>query len=116
MFVPPWVPTPGNVVRWHRERTLDRQVFAIIDAGGEPGSLLADLIAVADESGRMSREQLRDEVVTLFLAGHETTALLLTWSLALLAQHPATEQALLEEVRATAGPGSIVAAHRTGLA
>jgi cytochrome P450 len=115
MFVPPWVPTPGNVVRWHRERTLDREVFAIIDAGGEPGSLLADLIAAADESGRMSREQLRDEVVTLFLAGHETTALLLTWSLALVAQHPATEQALLEEVRATAGPGSIVAAHRNQL-
>jgi cytochrome P450 len=110
------VPTPGNVVRWQRERMLDREVFAILDAEAEPGSLLADLKAATDESGGMSREQLRDEVVTLFLAGHETTALLLTWALVLLAQHPNAERAVEEEARTVAGSASIAFEHRDKLA
>jgi len=48
----------------------------------------------------MSDEQLRDEVMTLFLAGHETTANSLTWTLLLLAQNPEKEAALAAELRA----------------
>ncbi len=47
----------------------------------------------------MSDQQLRDEAMTLYLAGHETTALTLTWSWYLLSQHPAVEQKLVDEWR-----------------
>lgn len=85
---PQWLPTPSNLLRRHMFREIDREVYPIIDRGGEPGSLLSDLVAMSDEEGAMSRQQLRDEVVTLFLAGHETTALTLTWTLYQLALHP----------------------------
>jgi cytochrome P450 len=95
---PPWVPTPLNLIRRHMFREIDREVYPIIDRGGEPGSLLSDLIALVDEEGAMSRQQLRDEVVTLFLAGHETTALALTWALYQLALHPELDSELGEEL------------------
>jgi cytochrome P450 len=98
-FFPPWVPSPGNLLRRHMLAEVDREVFPIIDRGGEPGSLLSDLIAMTDEEGAMTRQQLRDEVVTLFLAGHETTALTLTWAFYQLALHPEIDAALAEEVR-----------------
>lgn len=101
MFVPRWAPTPWNLARAYRERVVDREVYALLDSDAA-GSLLADLKAAADEHGRMSRAQLRDEVVTLFLAGHETTALLLTWALYLVALHPNVETALVDEVRSRA--------------
>jgi cytochrome P450 len=63
--------------------------------------LLQLLLDMQDESGAgMSDEQLRDEVMTLFLAGHETTANSITWTLLLLAQNPEMEAALHEELRA----------------
>jgi len=98
-FLPRWLPTPGNLLRRHMIREVDREVFPIIDRGGEPGSLLADLIAMTDAEGAMTRQQLRDEVVTLFLAGHETTALTLTWTLYQLALHPEIDAELSDEVR-----------------
>jgi cytochrome P450 len=98
-FFPPWVPSPGNLLRRHLIAEVDREVFPIIDRGGEPGSLLADLLAMTDADGAMTRRQLRDEVVTLFLAGHETTALALTWSCYQLALHPEVDSALADELR-----------------
>ena len=83
--IPDAVPTPGNL-RYTREvRRLDRLVFALIDerrrSGEERSDLLSLLLRARDEDGtRMTDRQLRDEVVTLFLAGHETTALALSWS------------------------------------
>lgn len=100
---PEWLPTPSNLMRRHMFREINREVYPIIDRGGEPGSLLSDLIAMTDEEGAMSREQLRDEVVTLFLAGHETTALSLTWSLYQLALHPELDAELGDSLR-EAGP------------
>ncbi len=79
-------------------REVDREVYPIIDRGGEPGSLLSDLIAMTDEEGAMTRQQLRDEVVTLFLAGHETTALTLTWACYQLALHPEVDAQLDAEL------------------
>jgi cytochrome P450 len=96
---PAWLPTPGNLLRRHMIAEVDRQVFPIIDRGGEPGSLLAELIAMTDHEGAMTRQQLRDEVVTLFLAGHETTALALTWALYQLALHPDIDAELCDEAR-----------------
>jgi len=95
---PAWVPTPANLLRKYMTAEIDREVYPIIDRGGEPGSLLSDLIAMTDDEGAMTRQQLRDEVVTLFLAGHETTALALTWSLYQLALHPEIDAELAEEL------------------
>jgi len=100
-FFPEWVPSPGNLLRRHMRNEVDREVFPIIDRGGEPGSLLSDLIALTDEEGAMTRQQLRDEVVTLFLAGHETTALALTWACYQLALHPEVDAELDAELGAT---------------
>jgi cytochrome P450 len=77
--------------------TLDRIIYRIIAehraSGQDKGDLLSMLLLAQDEedgtaSGRMSDEQVRDEAMTLFLAGHETTANALTWTWYLLSQHP----------------------------
>jgi cytochrome P450 len=65
------------------------------------GDLLSMLLAAHDIDGddsRMTDEQLRDEVMTLFLAGHETTANALTWTWYLLSQHPDAERAMHAEI------------------
>lgn len=71
---------------------LERRVAKMIedrhaDSRGHD-DLLSRLLAARDETGPMSDRQLRDEIVTLFVAGHETTATALGWSLYLLARHP----------------------------
>ena len=99
-----WLPTPGNLRFRRARRELDAVMYATIAqrrAGGETSGddLLSRLLAARDEDGsRMTDEQLRDELVTLFLAGHETTALALSYSLYLLAQHPDVAARLSAEV------------------
>jgi cytochrome P450 len=78
-------------------------IFSIIRdrrASAAPSNdLLQTLLDAHDEHGaRMSDVQLRDEVMTLFLAGHETTSNALTWTWYLLAQNPAVEHALMSEL------------------
>ena len=99
------LPTPRNL-RFRRARAeLDRVVFGIIDrrrrgdgAGGD--DLLAMLMEACDEeSGEgMSDRQLRDEIMTFVLAGHETTAVTLAWACLLLAQHPEVGEQVRREV------------------
>jgi cytochrome P450 len=86
---------------------IDDEVFSILDRSIEPGSLLAELRAATDEAGSMSRQQLRDEVVTLLLAGHETTALALTWALYLVALRPELDAALATEIQQVRPTGPI---------
>ncbi|MCS6800327.1 MAG: cytochrome P450 [Chloroflexota bacterium] len=86
-------------------RTLDTAIAALIQqrrATGDTGDLLSMLIAAAAD-GAMSDRHLRDEVLTLFLAGHETTANLLSWTMMLLAAHPAVAERLEEEVDCVLG-------------
>ncbi|MGH8530497.1 MAG: cytochrome P450 [Nevskiales bacterium] len=67
-------------------------------------TLLGMLMAARDEDGAaMSDRQLRDESITLFLAGHETTAITLSWTLWLLSQHPEVEAQLADELRSLHG-------------
>ena len=87
-----------------RER-LDAKIFRMIDErrrnGGERGDLLSILIQARDEEGDgtgMSDEQLRDEMMTIFFAGHETAANALTWTWYLLSQNPAVEAKLHQEI------------------
>jgi cytochrome P450 len=82
---------------------LDRVIFDLIAERRrnkvDVGDLLSMLIAAQDEDGSvMSDQQLRDEVMTLFLAGHETTALALSWTFSLVARHPDVDARLAAEV------------------
>ncbi len=91
------LPTPAHR-RFHREaQKIDDIVYRIIAdrcaSGLDRGDLLSMLLRAQDEDGsQMTDKQLRDEVMTLFLAGHETTALTLSWTWYLLAQNPLVEQ------------------------
>ncbi len=97
------LPTPAHR-RFHREaQKIDEIVYRIIAdrraSGLDQGDLLSMLLAAHDEDGsQMSDKQLRDEVMTLFLAGHETTALTLSWTWYLLAQNPLVEQNFHAEI------------------
>lgn len=97
------LPTPEHI-RFHRlARKIDHVVYRIIAerraSGKDEGDLLSMLLAAHDEDGSsMSDEQLRDEVMTLFLAGHETTALTLAWTWYLLGKNPEAEKKFHAEV------------------
>ncbi|MGH2355004.1 MAG: cytochrome P450 [Chloroflexota bacterium] len=104
-LLPDTFPTPGNLAFLRAAKRLDAIIDGIIEqrrAGAEDtGDLLSMLLDARDDDGRgMTDQQLRDEVMTLFLAGHETTALALSWTWYLLAQHPAVEARLHDELRA----------------
>jgi cytochrome P450 len=83
---------------------LDTIMYSVIEArrasgAGETNDLLSMLLHARDEDGsRMSDKQLRDECMTVFLAGHETTAINLSWTWLLLAQHPHVTEKLLREI------------------
>jgi cytochrome P450 len=103
------LPTPTNR-RFHKEAAqLDEVIYRIIgqrraDGNQDQGDLLSMLLQAHDEDGsQMTDQQLRDEVITLFLAGQETTALTLTWAWYLLAQHPEAERKLLQELEEVLG-------------
>lgn len=87
--VPRWVPTPKNMRAKRALAKLDEIVFEMIDRVPDEAreDLLARLTRATDAEGRMSRQQLRDELVTMFLAGHETTSLALTWAFYLLSKN-----------------------------
>jgi cytochrome P450 len=97
------LPTPTHL-RFHRlAKRIDDVVYRIIAErranGRDEGDLLSMLLAARDEDGsQMTDQQLRDEVMTLFLAGHETTALTLSWSWYLLGKHPDAEKKFHEEL------------------
>jgi cytochrome P450 len=100
------LPTPGHRRYFKSVSEIDRIVFRIISerraSKSDVGDLLSMLLQAQDEDGsQMTDTQLRDEVMTLFLAGHETTALSLSWSWYLLATHLEAEEkfhAELEEI------------------
>jgi cytochrome P450 len=74
------------------------------DPGSYPKDLLARLIAARDEGGGgMSAQEVRDHVITIFLAGHETTAMAMTWTWFLLSQHPEVESKLHAELDSVLG-------------
>jgi cytochrome P450 len=105
---PIWLPTPGNLRLRRAVRRLDAILFGFIrQRRAQPsdrGDLLSLLLAARDEAGSgMTDRQVRDEAMTLFLAGHETTGLVLSWSWYLLAQNADVEEKLAAEVRQVLG-------------
>jgi cytochrome P450 len=106
--IPDAVPTPGNVRYARGVRRIDRLVSRIIEErreqGGDRGDLLSMLMQARDDEGHaMTARQLRDEVVTLLLAGHETTALALSWTWYLLSRHADADAKLAAELRDALG-------------
>jgi len=99
------LPFPSTI-RFNRARTrLDETMYRIIDerrrSGEDRGDLMSMLLLAQDEEGGgggMSDRQVRDEAMTLMLAGHETTANALTWTWHLLSKHPEVEARLHEEI------------------
>ena len=107
LVLPVWLPTTMNR---DRRRAVDT-LYGIIDdliaerragvAGADTGDLLSMLLLSQDESGdSFTDAEVRDQLVTFFVAGHETTSNALTWTWALLSQHPDAEAQLHAEVDA----------------
>lgn len=101
---PAWVPRKGRRRLRALVTDLNAALFPLIDARRDrpgPGDLLDVLIGArdADTGAALSRQDVRDEVMTLFLAGHETTALSLIWGLDRLAREPAAAAALRKAAR-----------------
>lgn len=111
--LPDWLPIPRNGRRRRASATLDTTIRQVVDLrrsqaiDGQPpdkGDLLSMLMLARDDEGHtMDEQQLRDELVTIFLAGHETTSNALSWTWYLLMQHPAVEERLHAEVDGVLG-------------
>ncbi len=90
--------------RFRRGRQLlDSIIYELIEqrrSNGDQGDFLSMLLMATDNGVPMSDEQVRDECMTIFLAGHETTANALSWTLALLAQHPPWLEKAHKEIEA----------------
>lgn len=103
--IPYWVPTTTNVKFNAHYRNLNRIVRNLISeqraSAGERQSILGMLVESSDEETgyAFSDTQLRDEILTLLLAGHETSAHSLTWICGLLARHPEIQERLMRECR-----------------
>jgi cytochrome P450 len=103
--MPPFVPSPTNLRNRRAVARLDKIVYRIIRERRarevDRGDLLSMLLATRDEEGSaMTDKQVRDETMTLFLAGHETTANAMAWTLMLLAQNPDARAKVEAEVDA----------------
>lgn len=102
------LPLPLSFRYRRAAQTLDDIVYGLIrqrrKEGTDTGDLLSMFIAARDEDGgQMSDEEIRDEIMTIFLAGHETTAIALSWTFHLLSQNPSVCEALGREAKSVLG-------------
>lgn len=103
--LPPWLPSPGDIGRWLLSRPWLRSIEGLIadrrrlPRKEQPADLFDFLAAARDpETGEgFSEREIRDQVATLILAGHETTAVALFWACTLLAAAPAWQQRIADE-------------------
>ncbi len=103
LLLPAWVPLPTSQLLKRAVGRLDKVIYGIIEqrraSGHLSGDLLSEFLQARDDEGiGMSDRQLHDEIMTLFLAGHETTANVLSWTWFLLGQNPEVEEKLIEEL------------------
>ncbi len=102
---PLWIPTPGNIREKKAYDAIHRVVAGIIEKRRNSSERYDDLMAMLmeakdeDTGEMMSDSQIKDEVVTIFLAGHETTAVALTWLFHCLDENPEAENKLLQEAK-----------------
>jgi cytochrome P450 len=112
-LLPKWVPTPDRVRMKQAVAELDAIVYRIIARcrreDRDADHLLARLVAMRDEHGRgMSDRELRDEAVTMLLAGHETTALTLSYAVYRLSENPEAAARARAEIDAVTGGGQAI--------
>ncbi len=104
-----WFPIPENIRYKNAIKQMDKTIYQMINqrraSGENPGDLLSMLMAAKDEEdgSQMSDRQLRDEIATLMLAGHETTSNTLTAAWVLLSQYPEVRTKLLAELQDVLG-------------
>ncbi len=109
--VPRWLPTPGNRRLARTERVLDEAVAHVVErrraagVGAEDGDMLALLLRAVD-AGVLGADDVRGEVATMVVAGHETVASSLAWTLHLLSQHPGAQERLHAELDAVLRDGA----------
>jgi cytochrome P450 len=108
LFIPYFLPLKSNQHLRRAVQRLDDIMYRIIKErranNVDNGDLLSRLMNARDDDGSgMTDKQMRDELITLFLAGHETTALTLTYTLYLLSQNPEVEAKLVEELNTVLG-------------
>jgi cytochrome P450 len=114
-FIPDFVPTPGNLRMRAGVRKLDAIAYRLITArraaiakGKHSDDVITQLLEARKENGQpLTDREIRDEVMTLFLAGHETTALALTWALFLLARNPSKQAVLRHELESVLEVGGL---------
>ena len=109
LFKPPqWLPTPKNLRFKRAAQTLDALVYRMIEErrrgkNADANDLLGLLMKSMDGGDGMSDRQLRDEVLTLVAAGHETTANALAWTFYLLSKDPDVERRAFREIAGAVG-------------
>lgn len=106
--VPAWVPSRGNRAITKANRVLDETCRRLVtDARERPESVSADsvlgLLLAAQDAGELTAQQVRDELVTMIVAGHETVATAMTWTLGLLATHHGAQVRLRRELDEVVG-------------
>jgi len=107
-LLPASIPIPTTRRLRRAVGQLDKVIYEIIHRRRASGTMSGDLLSVLlqaqdDEGLSMTYRQLHDEIMTLFLAGHETTANALSWTWLLLGQHPEVEEKLVEELQRVLG-------------
>jgi cytochrome P450 len=108
ILIPDGIPIPGNLRYRRALGRFDCLVARIVgerrQSGEDRGDLLSMLLLARYEDGEpMSEQQIRDEVITMLLAGHETTALTLSWAFYLLSRHSGIDFRLATELREVLG-------------
>ena len=113
-YPPPlWIPTPDHLLFKRSVRKVDEMIYpairarrATLDTDDAASDVLSLMLRARDEDGEpMSDQHVRDEVLTLYVAGHESTTFAIGWAFYALAQHPEVERRLHEEVDRELGDG-----------
>lgn len=110
---PLWIPTPENLEFKKQRKLLDDIIFGIIEKRKQEGHHRGDLLDMLmqsryeDTGELMPPKLLRDEMMTIFTAGHSTTANALTWTFYLISQHPEVFQKLRKEINDVVGDSEI---------
>ncbi|MDQ1646339.1 MAG: hypothetical protein QOJ50_2523 [Cryptosporangiaceae bacterium] len=115
-FVPGAVPLPGDRAFRAAVRTVDEVIVPLVAAArsgpADRSDIVSLLASATDADGNtLTDRQIRDDVVAMFVAGTETTALALTWLWVLTERSPEVAAALRDEVTAVVGPGPVTRAH-----
>ncbi len=109
---PRWVPRPISPKGSRALKKLKKAADELLDSrdAGKPGDDLVGLLISANDpktGQKLSRRERRDNLIGFFIAGHETTALTLTWALYLVGRHKPTAERILGEVLETCGQGDV---------